>query len=209
MNETQNTKKVTNSDALLFNLGNYQATEMVFRPSLEDVKKDVRNICGKYLSDIRDVIVQVDRVNGAINCYITIPSNSPSLRDSADIGVSKDSSIRINLPSYSKDLIKLTEMYSPNESKNMVFRDTSTRKGDTAVKIDLLKIFATVFDTNGSAYYKQVNDKVPKMELVATPGYANKEGRFDKVTHFTIEKRLFVPHYQQGKFKPSAPFRIK
>jgi len=217
MNENANTMKSTSinntsnntTTALLYNKGNYPATEIVFTPSLDDVKKDVRNICGAYLNDIKDVIIQVDRVNGAITCYVTIPSNSSSLRDKANIGVAKDTNISINIPAYSRDLVKLTELFSPSESTKMVFRDTTSPKGDTAVKIDLLKIFAAIFDTSGQAWSKLEGGKPPRMDLQAVPGYANKDGKFDKVTHFTIVKRLFVPRHQTGRFKPSAPLRIK
>lgn len=198
-----------NTEALLYNKGNYQPTEVVYTPSLEDVKKDVRNLVGAYLPDVKDVIIENSTINGAVVCYVTIPYNSSALRDSAIIQNSKDISITIDLPSYSSDLIKVSELFSTEETKGKAIKDLSKPKGDAALKIDLLKIFATIFDTRGNAWNRETNMKAPRMELQVFPGYAGKEGKYDKITHFTIVKKLFVPRHTAAKFKPSAPFRIK
>lgn len=198
-----------NTEALLYNKGNYQPTEVVYTPSVEDVRKDVRNLIGAYLPDIKDVIIENSNINGAVVCYVTIPYNSNSLRDSATIGNSKDGNITIDLPSYSSDLIKVSELFSTDETRGKAIKDLSKPKGDAALKINLLKIFATIFDTHGNVWSKNSGLKAPRMELLAIPGYAGKEGKYDKITHFTIVKRLYVPRHAHSKFKPSAPFRIK
>ena len=203
---TENPYQEVENNPVTFNLSGLLPNEAKWDIPVDKVKELVLKFSRQTLEDAKSVTITSDPTNGAVNCYLILPEDSPHLRDSS---INDDkSAIRGNVTSYSPELKKFMERMCPDGARN-TYPDMDNRP-IRAIKIDLTKFFNIMFDRDGYEFQKKnKNAGRPRMSVTLHAKYDRiDKNKFSKLICITVVKSK-VNIRDTSDFRPKKAHNIK
>ena len=190
-----------------FSLSGWTPTGTQWRLTESQIEEIILRISKTYIDDANSVSIMVDRRNGSLSAYVTLPNNSHHI--ASDDLKSGNSAIKRSMRMMSKEIKEFMDKFCMNNRRNLI---KGTNSNYVGIEVDILKFMKIEFDENGNEFRKQFGGHNKKTEIVLYPyffkGKEGSGGIYGALNYIRVEKTL-PNRLDTNKWRPKQSYNVR
>jgi len=170
-----------------YSVSGYLPTSATWKLTPEQVKSIIMRIAKSFISDVKEVTLEVNHKNGNVSALVWIPNDSKHLRDNTTM--SDISAIKRPIIRYSAEIREFMDKFCADDKK----RTLNEESGLPIVGIEVLieRFLKIEFDESGEQFAREFGGNKIRTKLSLYARFSKGENSdFGKLRYIQVEKHI-------------------